>query len=176
MSNWNKIFKPIVVLCVICVVITGALAATNSATAPIILAAKLEAERLARMELLPEADDFTRVDSVSVENVTDVYTANNGAGCVITSTAKGYGGDLQVMAGIDKNGKIAGVKLMDNNETQGIGSKTCEDSYTSQYKGKDSTLDGVTAISGATVTSNGVTRGVNNALKAAEAYQKGGLS
>ena len=34
MSNWEKIFKPIVVLCVICVVITGALAATNEATAP----------------------------------------------------------------------------------------------------------------------------------------------
>ena len=31
MSNWNKIFKPIVVLCAICVVITGALAATNAA-------------------------------------------------------------------------------------------------------------------------------------------------
>jgi electron transport complex protein RnfG len=36
MSNWNKIFKPIVVLCAICIVITGALAATNSVTAPII--------------------------------------------------------------------------------------------------------------------------------------------
>ena len=31
MSNWNKIGKPIVVLCLICVVIPGALAATNSA-------------------------------------------------------------------------------------------------------------------------------------------------
>ena len=69
MSNWNKVFKPIVVLCVICVVITGALAATNSATAPIILAAKLEAERLARMELLPEADDFTRVDKIGRAHV-----------------------------------------------------------------------------------------------------------
>ena len=28
MSNWDKIFKPIVVLCAICIVITGALAAT----------------------------------------------------------------------------------------------------------------------------------------------------
>ena len=32
MSNWNKIFKPIVVLCVICIVVTGALAATNGVT------------------------------------------------------------------------------------------------------------------------------------------------
>ena len=34
MSNWNKVFKPIVVLCVICIIITGALAVTNQATAP----------------------------------------------------------------------------------------------------------------------------------------------
>ena len=32
MSNWDKIFKPVVVLCVICIAITGALAVTNSAT------------------------------------------------------------------------------------------------------------------------------------------------
>ena len=78
MSNWNKIFKPIVVLCVICIVITGALAATNSATAPIIKAAKEEAERLARMELLPEADNFTQVEGIAVENVNAVYAADNG--------------------------------------------------------------------------------------------------
>ena len=39
MNNWNRIFKPIVVLGVICVVVTGALAATNSVTGPIITAA-----------------------------------------------------------------------------------------------------------------------------------------
>lgn len=55
MSNWNKIGKPIVVLCLICVVITGALAATNSATAPVIKAAEEAAAQAARTELLPEA-------------------------------------------------------------------------------------------------------------------------
>ena len=53
MSNWNKIGKPIVVLCLICVVITGALAATNSATAPVIKAAEEAAAQAARTELLP---------------------------------------------------------------------------------------------------------------------------
>ena len=48
MSNWNKIFKPIVVLCVICIVMTGALAATNSVTAPIIEAATIAAQNKAQ--------------------------------------------------------------------------------------------------------------------------------
>ena len=70
MSNWNKIFKPIVVLCAICIVITGALAATNSVTAPIITAATIAAENAARTELLPEAEGaFTAVEGVEVNGV-----------------------------------------------------------------------------------------------------------
>ena len=48
MSNWNKIFKPIVVLVIICIVITGALAATNGVTAPIIEEATRLAQEKAR--------------------------------------------------------------------------------------------------------------------------------
>ena len=69
MNNWNRIFKPIVVLGVICVVVTGALAATNSVTGPIITAAIEAAETAARTELLPEADSFTEVKDIAVENV-----------------------------------------------------------------------------------------------------------
>ena len=50
MNNWNRIFKPIVVLGVICVIVTGALAATNGVTAPIIQAATEAAETAARTE------------------------------------------------------------------------------------------------------------------------------
>ena len=72
MSNWNKIFKPIVVLCAICIVITGALAATNGVTAPIIEAATAAAQEAARMELVPEATSFTQVEGVSAENVSGI--------------------------------------------------------------------------------------------------------
>ena len=106
MSNWNKVFKPIVVLCVICVVITGALAATNSVTAPIIAEATRLAQEQARAELLPEADSFEKVENVAVENVSDVYAATNGAGYVITSTAKGYGGTMTVMVAYTPDGTI----------------------------------------------------------------------
>ena len=54
MNNWNRIFKPIVVLGVICVIVTGALAATNGVTAPIIQAATgLARPPLMRMAALP---------------------------------------------------------------------------------------------------------------------------
>ena len=54
MNNWNRIGKPIVVLSLICVIVTGALAATNEVTAPIIEEATIAAENAARAEVLPE--------------------------------------------------------------------------------------------------------------------------
>ena len=174
MSNWNRVFKPIVVLCVICIVITGALAATNAATAPVILEAKLEAERLARMELLPEADDFTRVDGVSVDNVSDVYAANNGTGSVITSTAKGYGGTMTVMTSFGPDGTIKQIKVTEQAETQGIGIKVAgTPSYWERYQGQPATelkinKDGGTidAENGATISSRALARAVSSANEA----------
>ena len=110
MSTWNKVMKPIVVLCVICIIITGALAATNSVTAPIIAEATRLAQEKARMELLPDADGFTQVEGVSVENVSAVYTADNGVGTVVTSAAKGYGGTMTVMVAFTPDGTIKQIK------------------------------------------------------------------
>ena len=171
MSNWDKVFKPIVVLCVICVVITGALAATNSATAPVIAEAKAAAEKAARIELLPDADDFTAVD-VTVENVTAVYQANNGAGCVITSTAKGYGGTMTVMTAFGPDGSIKQLKVTEAQETQGIGSNVSNSaSYWEKYAGLDGTKNlvlgtDVDAYNGATISSKALNSAVNSAITA----------
>ena len=108
MSNWNKIGKPIVVLCLICVVITGALAATNSATAPVIKAAEEAAAQAARTELLPEATGFTLVEG-EFEGVTEIYTADNGVGTIITSSDKGYSSTVVVMVAFDPDGTIKQV-------------------------------------------------------------------
>lgn len=172
MSNWNRVFKPIVVLCVICIVITGALAATNSVTAPIIAEAKAEAERLARMELLPEADDFTQVTDIAVDNVTAVYAANNGAGYVVTSTAKGYGGTMTVMTSFTPEGQIKQVKVTDAQETQGIGSNvSTKADYWAKYAGLNGTAPlvlgtDVDAYGGATISSRALNSAVNSAINA----------
>ena len=172
MSTWSKVFKPIVVLCVICVVITGALAATNSVTAPIIAEATRLAQERARMELLPEAEGFTKVEGVSVENVSDVYTADNGVGTVITSAAKGYGGTMTVMVAFTPEGTIKQIKVTEAAETKGIGSNVSEGAgYWENYAGKpaDQPLvlgTDVDAYSGATISSRALNAAVNSAITA----------
>ena len=171
MSNWNKIFKPIVVLCAICIVITGALAATNAVTKPIIDAATIAAQEAARTELLPDATGFTKVEGVSVENVSDVYTSDNNVGAVITSSGKGYGGAVTVMVAFNPDDTIKQIKVTAQAETQGLGTKvTADSSYWTRYEGleaKPLTLGtDVDALSGATISSRALLSAVNAAVEA----------
>lgn len=172
MSNWDKVIKPIVVLCVICIVITGALAATNSATAPVIAEATRLAQEQARTELLPEADGFEKVEGVAVENVSDVYAATNGTGYVITSTAKGYGGKMTVMTSFDAEGSIKQLKVTEDAETQGIGSNVSKGKgYWANYAGKSAGKElvlgvDVDAYATATISSRALNSAVNSAINA----------
>ena len=170
MSNWNKIFKPIVVLCAICIVITGALAATNSVTAPIIEAATIAAQEAARTELLPEATGFTKVEGVAVENVSDIYASDNNVGTVITCAGKGYGGTITVMVAFNPDATIKQIKITEQAETAGLGSKiVSEASFQESFKGLPAapfTVDDIDAISGATISSKAVTNAVNSAIEA----------
>ena len=152
MASKKELILPTIVLTVICLVASAALALTNQITAPLIAAAQEAAAREARLLVLPEADDFTQVTGCTTENVIDVYEANNGAGYAITASAKGYAGDLQVMVGITSEGTIADTQVMISEETPGLGSRVAEEPYRSQYRGKDANLDGVDMISGSTVS------------------------
>ena len=171
MNNWKRIWKPIVVLSVICVIVTGALAATNEVTAPIITQAKIEAENAARLAVLPDADGFTEVTGITVDGVSAVYTANNGVGAAITASAKGYGGDVVVMVGIGSDGNITSIEVTEQKETQGIGSNVVDSAeYLAQYAGLPAqplTLGvDVDAYAGATRSSNAVIEAVNAAIAA----------
>ena len=168
MSNWNKIFKPIVVLSVICIVITGALALTNNVTKPIIDEAIRVAQENARKELLPDAAGFTQVEGISVANVSDVYTADNGVGAVVTSSAKGYGGTMTVMVGFNADGTIRQIKVTEQAETKGIGSKVAGDpAFWTRYEGVKAELPvEVDALSGATISSKALNAAVNSAVEA----------
>ena len=158
---------PIVVLTVICIVTSAALAATQQITAPIIEQAEKSAAEAARMEVLPLADSFEPVEAEGIpEGVREVYKANNGIGFVVIAGGKGYGGDIRVIVGIREDGKINKTKILSHSETAGLGSKTADEPFQQQFEGKDDALEGVDAISGATISSRSVMSIVKDAYDA----------
>ena len=102
------------------------------------------------------------------------------AGYAFTVVASGSQGSIEMMVGVDEADVVTGVSIVSNSETPGIGSKVMGNEPTAsgtpvldQFIGKspeDGTLTvggNIDAISGATVSSRGVTAGVNAALAVA---------
>lgn len=170
MSNAkNDFIIPILVLTVICIVTSAALAFTERATTPIIKEAEAAAAEAAKMEVLPSADAFSEVDTANMpEGITSAFKANNGSGCVFFVTVKGYAGKMNLIVGIDNEGKIVKTKTLSHSETAGLGAKTAEPQFQSQFEGKDETLSGVSTIAGATISSKAFIGGMNEAFAAAK--------
>lgn len=169
-SMKDKIF-PSLVLVVICLVVTLALAGTYSVANPIILENQAKAADEARMMVLPEGDAFTAYDGNLVDGVIDCYMADNGAGMAITANYKGFGGAVKVMVGIDADGNITGATVTEHAETPGLGTKAMTPEYLAQYQGVGEVVGGhinndanIDAISGATITSNAVYCSIEAAL------------
>lgn len=177
MSNAkNDFVLPIVVLTVICLVITTALAYTEQATTPIINATEKANAEAARKEVLPAADGFELLELSDLpEGVTEVYNATNGAGTVVMAEGKGYGGVMKIIVGIDADGKITGTKTLSHGETAGLGSKTAEPKFQSQFPGQDESLSGVSTISGATISSKCFIGAVEKAFEAQKIAQGGAV-
>ena len=177
-NTFKEYIAPVVVLVAICLVVTGLLAFVNSITAPIIEANSIKAANEARAELLPAADTFTAYEGklAVVEEgkifATECYIADNGSGMVVTVKTKSFGGLLTEMIGLDKDGKITGVKVTAHGDTPGLGTKAHDAAYLKQYVGLATATDvtakgdaNVNHVSGATISSNADHAGVYAALE-----------
>ena len=85
---------------------------------------------------------------------------------VIMLTAKGYGGEMKLICGMDADGKITGCETLSQQETQGLGSKTTLPKFRDQFQGKDASLEGVDTISGATISSTAYIKAIKDAFTA----------
>jgi len=102
-------------------------------------------------------------------------------GWCLPLTAKGYGGDIRLLVGLDVDGKITGVKVLEHSETPGLGSqinevgyKETEPAFLIQFKNKQAidlvlikgkTQDNIQAITGATISSRAVMDAVKEGIE-----------
>lgn len=173
MSVAQEYIKPTLVLTIICLIITALLSATYEITKPIIEANAIRTAEEARMEVLPEADSFTQVevsaDSITIPDgvkIVDAYTADNDVGLTVTVTSKGYSSDaLKVMIGINVEGKVEKVKILNNAETPGLGSKVSDSEFIDQFSDMDSSMANFQMVSGATISSTAMQKAIEVAFQ-----------
>ena len=182
--NVKEILIPTVALLIICLVATALLAGTNSITQEKIALNAVETEKASRMLVLPQGSGYGEVISLENGITYCVGTDESGAevGYVFTAGAKGYGGTVSIMVGIDMEGTITGVEILSHGETPGLGANAVKPEFKNRFIGKSGQLtvdknsnDGqnVQAITAATITSKAVTSAVNS-ITAAYAEIMGG--
>lgn len=123
------------------------------------------------------------------QNVDEVMTAFDADGKEIghaftITTSEGYGGNIQFAMGVKCDGTLNGISILSISETAGLGMKADTDEFKGQFSNKNvekfvvtkngaTSDDQIDALSGATVTSNAMTNGVNAGLCAFQ-YVEGG--
>jgi len=163
----NDFIKPILVLTLICLLVSGALAVTNSVTEPVIADAAAQRSEEAIRNTIPEAEGFEKVTSDSLpESVKEAYRTTNNVGYVFIVGTSGYGGDMLLICGIGPEGDIIRCATLEQSETKGLGSRITEAQFEQQFTGVDSSMEGVQAISGATISSTAYISAVRDALEA----------
>jgi electron transport complex protein RnfG len=175
-------------LTIITLIAAALLGVTNVVTEPTILAQKEASEMEAKLSVLSQADDFvsanvsnTYLEGNGFARIIEVYQgtkAGEPVGYTFKIAAKGFGGDLTIVMGIQNGEKpvIEGVKILAHQETPGLGAKAGEAQFIDQYqqkgneplmvsKIKTDQANAIQAITGATITSKAVTDGINYALE-----------
>jgi len=138
-----------------------------------------DAASFAELEVLaPDRQEWEQA-GFAEETIDEVMEAQDASGAVLgyvitVTTKEGYGGDIRFTVGITKDGTVNGIAILEIAETAGLGMRA-EEVLAPQFAGKnveqfeysksgaasDYQID---AISGATITTNAVTNGVNAGL------------
>jgi electron transport complex protein RnfG len=163
----------VVSLLITCLVAGFALSEVYAVTKPKVEQQKIDATNSALRQVMATAQTYKEVEKDSLWYGLDQSGAK--VGIIVRSGMRGYGGPVPVLVGLDLTGRIFGIKVASGaeglKETPGLGLKATEGVFWKQFLGADSTIalkkDGGTidAISGATITSRAVARGVAQAIR-----------
>lgn len=128
-------------LLLICLVAGLVLGLVNEVTKQPIADQEAEAADKARAEAFPGAAKFEQLKH-DTENVHNFYSAldekGNIIGYVASSREHGYGGDIEVVVGMDLNGDVVGTVIGGNgdfSETAGLGAKVKDAWFADQFIG-----------------------------------------
>jgi len=146
------------ILAMICVVASGLLAGMNSLTKPKIIAQAQAEEETALREVMPQGEYFEPIKKG--EDIIYYKVHNKDGkfiGVAFKASGKGYSSVIDTLVGMTKDGSITAIKILNQNETPGLGLRIVESSFTGKFTNKNiQDLTGIQAITGATISSKAV--------------------
>ena len=161
----NKAY-PVVFLAIIVIVSVVLLIGVNSLTSDIVESRRVEEITGILENIFPEMSDYELDDEVYI-----IYEDGEKAGYAFMASGSGYGGNIDILVGLDSGFGIKGVSILSQTETPGVGNRITESSFTDQFKGlsaSDIALKSeggkIDAITGATISSRAVVDAVKEKM------------
>jgi len=168
-------------LAVACIISGVIIAVIYFITAPIAVQKTAMLKQQAMKDLVKDADNFK-----AVPNKVEWFAAEKSGkviAYVIPSETKGYGGLIKMLVAVSKDGKVIDYNILSANETPGLGDNASKDFFRSRFKGKTSKAllvvkdpsnkENIQAMTGATISSTAVTKGVKEAVDQVVAFSGG---
>jgi len=163
----NQMVKFGLILGTICLAATLVLAFTYEITKPKIDAEMRREEQAALKTIMPEADSFTAKVIDGIEYF-EALRRSELIGYCIKVTGSGYAGYIRIIVGINPKGVIEGVRILEHQETPGLGAKISDMSFLKQFIGKSARTvkvrRDIDAITGATISSKAVTDSISKTV------------
>ena len=199
----NTIIKDAMILTLITLVAGGVLGLVYEITKEPIAKQQEMAKQEAYKSVFEDADSFEvcveegdgelaaylAENGFEAQTINEVMEAKDASGetlgyAINLTTSEGYGGDITFSMGVREDGTLNGITILTISETAGLGMNATKDEFKNQFQNKQAEAFEVTktgaaadnqinAISGATITSNAVTKGVNSGLCAFEYVKEG---
>ena len=179
----NVVTKMFLVLTVIGAVSGGILAGVFHVADPLIQANREKELKEAIFVVLPEAKDYKILEKGIDKTKVIVYQGLDAdgrpVGLAFIADGGGFQGNIRIMVGLSVDYlKLKGIKVLEQNETPGLGNRIKEPAFEGQFKGleikpkveyikyrKPEKPNQITAITGATISSDAVVKNINNAVE-----------
>jgi len=162
--------------------ISGAIiAGTYFVTAPVAAKKAVITKNNTMKALVKDADNFKEIPGKA-----GWYEAEKGGkviAYVVPGETKGYGGAIKLMVAVTADGKVINYDILAHNETPGLGDNANKEPFKKQFIGKiaedlvvtkdPSNTKNIQAMTGATISSKAVTKGVKETVEEVDKFVGG---
>ncbi|MGM0370622.1 MAG: RnfABCDGE type electron transport complex subunit G [Bacillota bacterium] len=166
--------KLVIVLTLIMIISAGILTFVQQKTKPIIDQHAKEKQESAILTVLPGAEKYEQESKDGLTLYRGIDNSGNTVGYAMTNSGQGFQSVLKLMIGFDlEQDELLKIKILDQAETPGLGSRISEEEFKSQFAGKDfsdsfTAKEDVDAISGATISSQAIADVIEDAINKLE--------
>jgi len=157
---------PIIFITIVVFASVGLVTWTDSITKDKIEEQKEQQIQSMLKEMFPSMSEYTFEDDIYT-----IFSDGAGIGYVFLAVGKGYGGDIDILIGLEDETTIKGITIISQSETPGLGSRIAESSFADRFVGLDIgdvalKQDGgqIDAITGATISSGAVVDAVRTTV------------